>query len=833
MNDTKVEYRFDRYIVEPNRRRLLIDGLPVKIGARAFDILLALIERRQKVVGKNELLDLIWPDTVVEQGNLQVHIFALRKLLGAGIIATVPGRGYQFTSVLEGQPSATTSARANSLSPIPVLAGNLSPYSAPLYGRDLDLAKLASLIAHHPLVSVVGPSGIGKTRLAQVFARERGDGAWFVELAQIDKPELIVPTIARVLGHTLGSNAVSSLLDALKQQELLLVLDNCEHLIVPLAEIASAVRAGGPRVKLLVTSQEPLRLDEERVYRLGSLAVPSEAIAASALDHGAVALFVARAQAADGRFELEDDNVGAVVEICKGLDGVPLALELAAARVSLLGVHGVRQRLGERLRLLAGGPRKALPRHRAIAAALQWSYGLLLDDERQVLDKLGIFVGDFSLEVARHFLVSDEMDEWTALEHLSTLVDKSLLVVEPAETPRYRLLGTTRDFAIERLKAADTLNLTRRKHAQALIAVLQSRDFRRSPRERVASIAPDLANLRSALAWATGLHGDRKLAVELVAESSSIWNVLGLNGEGAGHFRTVEPWVDDSIDITIRAKLWLSRAKVYPTAARVAADYALKAAEIFRGLGDEEDLFDALMNAAAQLYYAGDFSAAEGILAKVRDLVAPSWPRWKHVVVELGFGALKYWAGEVLEARRRLHLALEMNNNGGEASQSELIEMMLVGCDVALRDSDEAIQNGHKLLFRNKQTLSSFNFVVIETFICAALMQRGEIAAAEIKLRAALPKVKQALGSARTTLCYLAHLCALQERYFEASRLLGAVEGLRLPGSAILAPPNRASLVDAESIAVKALGIEAVEELKKEGRALSEDQAVALGFSNN
>jgi len=834
MTDAMVEYRFDRFVVEPDRRGLLIDGEPARIGARAFDILLVLIKRRAQVVSKNELLDLIWPGTAVEPGNLQVHIFALRKLMGAGVIATVPGRGYQFTSVIEGQQPAISDEH-HPLSSTQALPGNLPSYLATLYGRDLDLAKLATLIAQHRLVSIVGPGGIGKTRLAQVVARERrgidGDGAWLVELAQVEKPELIVPTIARILGHTLGSNAVSSLVDALNQQELLLVLDNCEHLIEPVAELVGLVLAKAPKVKLLVTSQEPLHLDEEQVYRLESLAVPLEADAATALDHGAVALFVARAHASDGRFELDEERVGAVVEICKGLDGVPLALELAAARVSLLGVDGVRQRLNERLRLLSGGSRKALPRHRTLSAALQWSYGLLSDDERHVLDQLGIFVGTFPLEAARHFLANDRMDEWMALEHLSTLVDKSLLMVEPSKRPRYRLLETTRDFAVKRLIAAGTLNQTRQKHAQALIAFLRSRDYRTSPRERAASIAPDLANLRSAVAWATGSQGDRRLAVELAAELSGIWQLLGLNGEGADLFKMVEPWIDDSFDDAIRAKFWLSRAKVFPTVARVAADYALRAADIFRTLGDEEEVFDATMNAAAQLYYSGDFSAAESILAKVRARVGPEWPLWKHVAVEVGFGALKYWAGELSEAQLSLRLAAEMSRTNGDASQTELIEMMLVGCDVALRNSDEAIRNGQGFLFRTKGPIQSFNLVVVETFLCAALMQRGEIAVAEAKLRAALPRVKQALGSVRTFLCYLAHLCALQERYVEGAHLLGAIEGLRSPGAAILGPPNRASLEDAESIVVKVLGIEAVEVLKKEGRSLSENQAIALGFS--
>ena len=313
--------------------------------------------------------------------------------------------------------------------------GNLPVHLPPLYGRDADAAALKALMAGHRLVSVVGPGGIGKTRLAQAVAHDMQQtnigGAWLVDLAPITKPELAALTVARALGHPIGpAKAIASLVEAIRGQELLLVLDNCEQLVGAVAELARAIFAGAPGVKLIVTSQEPLRLAEEQVYRLGPLAVPANpnADAATALDHGAIALFVARARAADARFEVDEDNVGATIEICARLDGVALAIELAAARVSLLGVHGVRQRLDERFQLLAGGRREALPRHRALSAALEWSYGLLSDGERHVLDRLGIFVGGFSLEAAQILVANEQIDEWTVLEHLSTLVDKSLVI---------------------------------------------------------------------------------------------------------------------------------------------------------------------------------------------------------------------------------------------------------------------------------------------------------------------------------------------------------------------------------------------------------------------
>jgi predicted ATPase/DNA-binding winged helix-turn-helix (wHTH) protein len=680
------EYRFDRFLVDPGRRRLLLDGEPAKVGARAFDILLALIERRQRVVSKDELLDLVWPDMSVEQGNLQVQIFALRKVLGAGAIATIPGRGYQFAAAVEGQELAISREMSRSLAQFQAQPGNLPLHPAVLYGRDTDVGTLKALIAQYRLVSVVGPGGIGKTRLAQAAAHERRgvdrDGVWLVELAPIEDPGLTVSTVARVLGHALGSKdeALACLVEAMGKQELLLVLDNCEHMIGAVVELVRAILTEAPAVKLLVTSQEPLRLLEERVQRLGSLAVPASADAATAIDHGAVALFVARAQAADGRFELDDDNVGAIVEICTRLNGVPLAIELAAARVSLLGVHGVCQRLDERLRLLAGGLREALPRHRALSAALEWSYGLLSDDERHVLDQLGIFVGNFSLGEARELVADNRIDGWAALEHLSTLVDKSLVMVEPGEPPRYRLLETTRAFALGRLSATQSLQTMRRKHALALIATLRSHSFNESPLARAEGIASDMGNLLAAAAWAIGPDGDREIAIELTAEAGHIWYVLGYNDQGATLFRTVESWVNASTPRKLAARFWLSRSRLYHAAIRTAAEDGMKAADIFRNLGDREALFDALTNASIQFNRAGNSIAAESALVEASVLLNPEWPRWTRVAFAFASCSAKYWAGALDEARQLLCGALELSRgDGGDTSHAEQIELLLLG----------------------------------------------------------------------------------------------------------------------------------------------------------
>ena len=429
--DAGGEIRVGRARIDRAERVLEIDGQPAKLGARAFDVLLALVDRRDRPVGKNELLDLVWPDVVVEENNLQVHISALRKLLGQEAIVTIPGRGYRFALAGDGDGAPPPAAAARSAAP----RTNLPEALAPLYGRDAERAAVVEQVRRLPLVSIVGPGGIGKSRLAQAVAHDLlpafPDGVWLVEFAPLEDGAQLVPAVATVLHvrSTAGLD-LEQLVDALRGRRMLLLLDNCEHVLDAAAELVAAVRRGAPDVQVLTTSQEPLRLADERLVRLGTLAVPANLPLEQAQHVGALALFVARAQAADPRFRLAADNLAAALEICARLDGIALAIELAAARVPLLGLEGVRARLDDRFRVLTAGARFALPRHQTLRAALDWSHALLSADEQAVFRRLGVFVGSFDLDAAQRVGVGDALDDWAVLDILGALVDKSWVVVE-------------------------------------------------------------------------------------------------------------------------------------------------------------------------------------------------------------------------------------------------------------------------------------------------------------------------------------------------------------------------------------------------------------------
>src|SRR5881409_2006063 len=446
---------FGRFRVVRHRRELLVDGRPVELGGRAFDTLVALIDAHGTVLGKDDLISRVWPDRVVEENNLQAQISSLRKAFGPDrdLIRTVAGRGYQFTGEIRG---TTATAAAATLSP----ATNLPETVSELIGREAELRDAMDLVAKHRLVTLVGAGGVGKTRLGLEVARHLlprfPDGVFVAELGPLSSPELVPATVATALGLTLGAGTVSrdSIAAAVGTKQLLLVIDNCEHLIEAAAGMVEALLRTSPAASLLATSREPLRASGEYVYRVPSLAVPAEdnQDIDDVLTYGAVRLFVSRAQAAEPEYVPNVRLAAAMAAICGRLDGIPLAIELAATRIVAFGVDGVAARLDDRFRLLTGGSRTALPRHQTMRATLDWSYELLSESERIVLQRLSVLAGGFTLDAAAAIAASLEMPAANVVECVANLVAKSLVSADVSgAVVSYRLLETTRAYAREKL----------------------------------------------------------------------------------------------------------------------------------------------------------------------------------------------------------------------------------------------------------------------------------------------------------------------------------------------------------------------------------------------
>ena len=421
------EYRFGDFRLLPQEQQLLRHDAAVALTARAFALLLALVQAAGRLVSKDALMQRVWAGLVVEENNLAVQVGVLRKMLGADAIATVPGRGYRFALALQGNDgvSAAPSAHAR---------GNLPAAVAPLLGREADLTALQACMDQRRLVTVVGAGGIGKSRLALAassasLGRWR-DGVWWLELAGLGEAALLTSSMAQTLGINLQGreSGPAELATALADRETLLVIDNCEHLLDAVATLVDQLLKGAPGLRVLATSQEPLRLDAEQQYRLNPLAVPADAATPGARDFGALALLVSRVRASQASYALSDHDLPLAIDLCRRLDGLPLAIELAAARVHLLGLRTVHDLLDERFRLLTAGSRTALRRHQTLRAAIDWSHALLDDSQSAVFMRLGVFSGGFTMGLAQALCAEAQLDEWDVLDQMAALVDKSLVV---------------------------------------------------------------------------------------------------------------------------------------------------------------------------------------------------------------------------------------------------------------------------------------------------------------------------------------------------------------------------------------------------------------------
>ena len=430
----------------------------------------------------------------------------------------------------------TTVATAESIQP----PTNLPEQVTELIGREEELADILALSAAYRFVNLTGPGGIGKTRLALAAARqllpEFADGVWVAEFSALADPGLVSTTVAAAVGLQPGAREISPQLvsQALAHRRLLLILDTCEHVIDAAAALAEALLQAGSEVRIIATSREPLRAEGEQIYQVPPLALP----AAEAEDPwrlGAVRLFVVRS-GARGVQVSEDPRVAqAIAGICRQLDGIPLAIELAATRAATLGIEVLGAHLDDRFGLLTGGRRTALPRHQTLRATLDWSHDLLSGSERVILHRLAIFAGVFSMEAAGAVTADPERAQSDVVDGLSNLVAKSLVIVEvKGSVARYRLLDTTRAYALEKLKASGEHEPLLRRHAEYYRDLFERAEVEWETRPTVEWLDDYvwcLDNLRAGLDWAFSPKGDAKIGIALTAAGVPLWMHLSLLDE--------------------------------------------------------------------------------------------------------------------------------------------------------------------------------------------------------------------------------------------------------------------------------------------------------------
>jgi predicted ATPase/DNA-binding winged helix-turn-helix (wHTH) protein len=550
-SETPEIIEFGRFRIVPYRWELLADGRPLHLGVRSFEVLMALIEGQGAVVSKDALIGRVWPNRIIEENALQVQISALRNAFGAdrNLIRTISGRGYQFTgeirTVAASPHAQAVSGTAVQVPTAPHPFTNLPEPVSELIGRDAECEEVLGLTAAHRLVTLTGAGGIGKTCLGLEVARRLlpkfADGVWVIELAPLSDPDLVPTTVATALGLDVAGGVISPerVANVLAAKQLLLVLDNCEHLVKSAASMAEALLRANAAVCVMATSREPLRAEGECLYRVPPLAVPTEGSrdAEDPLRYGAVRLFVARARAAAPQFSPGGRVAAAIAAICRHLDGIPLAIELAAARTNALGVEELVARLDDCFDLLTRGRRTALPRHQTLRATLDWSYQLLPEPERVVLRRLAIFAGGFTLQAANTVAVTDEIAGSDIVDCVANLVAKSLLAADlGGPTARYRLLETTRGYAIEKLAQSGEFEQLARRHAEYYRDLLERADveLQTRPSEWLAANGRRIDNLRAALDWAFSPTGDVAVGVALTIAAVPLWVRLSLVQECRG-----------------------------------------------------------------------------------------------------------------------------------------------------------------------------------------------------------------------------------------------------------------------------------------------------------
>jgi predicted ATPase/DNA-binding winged helix-turn-helix (wHTH) protein len=505
----------------------------ILLAPKAFAVLRYLIEHPGRLVTQAELLEALWPKTYVQAEVLKSHIAAIRAVLGDDarqpiFIETRSRRGYRFIAPVTEGASAEPARRTN-----------LPEAVSELIGREAELRAVMALATEHRLVSLVGAGGIGKTRLGLEVARHLlprfPDGVFVAELGPLASPELVPATVASALGltHVAGTVSREGVASAVGTRKLLLVIDNCEHVIEAAAAMAETLLRGTPGACLVATSREPLRVSGEYAYRVPPLDLPAEdnQDLDDVLRYGAVRLFVSRAHAAEPRYVAEGSIAAATVAICRRLDGIPLAIELAATRIVGFGVDGVAARLDDRFRLLTGG-RRTLPRHETMRATLDWSYELLSESERVVLCRLGVFVGTFTLDAASAVAASVDIPVSEVTDAVADLVGKSLLSTDVGgESLHYRLLETTRAYAREKLIETAGLDRVARRHAEYYRDLFQraEAEFETRPTaEWLAAYRPHLDDVRLALDWAFSPSGDVGVGAALTAATVPLWTHLSL-----------------------------------------------------------------------------------------------------------------------------------------------------------------------------------------------------------------------------------------------------------------------------------------------------------------
>jgi len=655
-------------------RLLARGGVPVHLGGRALSLLIALVGSAGQIIGKKELMARAWPGAIVDEGSLRVHMVAIRKALGDGqsgarYVTNVTSQGYCFVApVTRMQPPALPDVRA-----VPSDSANGLP-APPLrmVGREITVSLIQAELLRRRFVTIAGPGGMGKTTVAAAVAHallpDFEGAVCFVDLAAVSEDGYVAGTLAATLGLA-DSNAASGIVNFLRDKRMLIVLDSCEHIIGAAAELAERIFREAPQVHILATSREALRVEGEQVQQLLPLACPPDGDALKAeeaMAYAAVQLFVDRAAVGANRFVLTDADAPAVARICRELDGIALAIELAAGRLDAYGVQGIAAMLNKSIAVLWHGRRTAVPRHQTMSAALEWSHNLLPDVERAVLRRLSVFVGVFPLVAARSVAGLNDTGDAEVVEAIANLVAKSLLTGEAGgKAMSYRMLDSTRVYALRKLVECGEAFAVASRHAAYYRLVLEGTSLPApgADKNRLVQQAGILGNVRAALDWSLSDGGDMQIGTALAAAAAPLLLEISLLSECRAWMEKAIAGLSDDMRGTRREmelQASLGQSLMFTGGNGDAARSAFsRSLEIAQALEDLPFLFRLLGGFGTWLAWTGDFRGAlelarqaESVAQRMDDPVA-------QVRADAMLGVALDLTGDIAEANKRCEAALQ------------------------------------------------------------------------------------------------------------------------------------------------------------------------------
>lgn len=815
-------YRFGPFTLNVNARELTMDGTRLTVGPRAFHVLTRLVRQAGEVVTNTALLDTVWDDRTVEVHNVTVQIRNLRKLLAkhhpdARYIENEPGRGYVFVASVQCNGVATDVApvadalptapgEAEAPSPPPVEPGppperhNLPAEPSSFVGRAAELAEITRRLRARAMVTLTGSGGVGKTRCALRAARAVlgafPDGVWLAELAPLQDGALVAEAVCRAVGAPVsgGRPAIEVGPGFLRQKSALLILDNCEHLADAAAELASALLKQCPGVTILATSRQPLGIAGESVFRMPSLPLPppgAPTTASVALEFDAVRLFVERAADFAGGYELTDHDAAPVMEICRHLDGVPMATELAAARLRVLKPSEIAARLADVFGLLTGGSKGALPRQKTLRATIDWSFNLLSPPEQMLLPRLAVFVDGFSLAGATAVGAVGNIAAGDILDLVSALVDKSLLSADQSGVAtRYRLLETTRHYALEKLAARGEHGALRRM--AAYLADFYARGERiwgvTATETWLAEFGSEVENLRAAIDWAFGQRqwedwvepGDPAMGIALVAVAGCIAEETSMLADMRRWTEAALPHIGKSTAPGFEAWVlyWSVRYRA-PFGVREVSAVRQRMIELFRDAGDAVGLSCALRTTGLSVFRSGEDSHESlDMLEEAVSVLRPLGPSKDLASALAKMSSLKYMMADYAAARSFSDEAMAMSVALGD--RRGLLVSFMNSAEYAFGEGNVDLALDHGLqgveIARN---CHAYDFLaMISTNVANYLLERDRLSEAEEYAREALALHRNIGNSDYAVVCleHLALIRALGSDYLSAARILGYTE---------------------------------------------------------